>query len=32
VTFDPNCRFPDRDPSDNVWPKGTALPACSGVR
>jgi hypothetical protein len=23
VTFDPNCRFPDRDPSDNVWPKGS---------
>jgi hypothetical protein len=23
VTFDPNCRFPDRDTSDNVWPKGT---------
>jgi hypothetical protein len=32
VTFDPNCRFPDKDPTDNVWPKGTALPACSGVR
>jgi hypothetical protein len=27
VTFDPGCRFPDRDPSDNVWPRtapGTA--------
>ena len=21
VTLDPSCRFPDRDPSDNVWPK-----------
>ena len=21
VTLDPNCRFPDHDPSDNVWPK-----------
>ena len=21
VTFDPNCRFPDRDATDNVWPK-----------
>jgi hypothetical protein len=21
VTLDPNCRFPDRDPSDNVWPR-----------
>ena len=26
VTFDPNCRFPDRDAADNVWPKGTANP------
>jgi hypothetical protein len=21
VTFDPGCRFPDRDPNDNVWPR-----------
>ncbi|HET9512707.1 MAG TPA: M1 family metallopeptidase [Gemmatimonadales bacterium] len=21
VMFDPQCRFPDRDPSDNVWPR-----------
>jgi hypothetical protein len=21
VTLDPGCRFPDRDPSDNVWPR-----------
>ena len=21
VTFDPNGRFPDRDPSDNIWPR-----------
>ena len=21
VTFDPDCRFPDRDPADNVWPR-----------
>ena len=21
VLFDPGCRFPDRDPSDNVWPR-----------
>ena len=21
ITLDPGCRFPDRDPSDNVWPK-----------
>jgi hypothetical protein len=28
VTLDPSCRFPDRDPNDNVWPAGE-LPACS---
>jgi hypothetical protein len=22
VVFDPRCRFPDRDPADNVWPRG----------
>jgi hypothetical protein len=22
IVLDPGCRFPDRDPSDNVWPKG----------
>ena len=21
ITLDPGCRFPDRDPTDNVWPK-----------
>ncbi len=21
ITFDPDCRFPDRNPADNVWPK-----------
>ena len=21
ITLDPDCRFPDRDPADNVWPK-----------
>lgn len=21
ITLDPDCRFPDRDPGDNVWPK-----------
>jgi aminopeptidase N len=26
VTLDPNCRFPDRDAADNVWPKGSAAP------
>jgi len=23
ITFDPYCRFPDRDPADNTWPKPT---------
>lgn len=22
VTFDPHCRFPDRDPADNMWMRG----------
>jgi hypothetical protein len=26
VAFDPFCRFPDRDPSDNVWPKAAPAP------
>lgn len=25
ITFDPDCRFPDRNPADNTWPKGSAL-------
>lgn len=28
VILDPSCRFPDRDPSDNVWPAGGRA-ACS---
>ena len=28
ITLDPGCRFPDRDPTDNVWPK----PAATGAR
>jgi hypothetical protein len=24
ITLDPGCRFPDRDPGDNVWPAGGA--------
>jgi hypothetical protein len=24
ITLDPECRFPDRDPSDNVWPRSAA--------
>ncbi len=31
VTFDPSCRFPDKDPSDNVWPRGAGAPAASAV-
>ena len=27
VVLDPHCRFPDRDPTDNVWPRAaTAMP------
>jgi hypothetical protein len=35
ITLDPACRFPDRDPSDNVWPREPAeevaasRPACA---
>ena len=34
VTLDPHCRFPDRDPSDNVWPRkaGGALSSVAGRR
>ena len=28
IVLDPGCRFPDRDPSDNVWPR--RLPAILG--
>jgi hypothetical protein len=24
ILLDPGCRFPDHDPSDNVWPKAAA--------
>jgi hypothetical protein len=33
ITLDPGCRFPDREPGDNVWPKaadGPAAGACAG--
>jgi hypothetical protein len=30
ITLDPSCRFPDRDPSDNAWPKGAG--AAAGAR
>lgn len=33
IVLDPRCRFPDRDPSDNVWPRAGggagALPPCA---
>ena len=33
VRLDPNCRFPDRDPSDNVWPRQPpAAPGASANR
>ena len=27
ITLDPSCRFPDRDPGDNVWPKPASAAA-----
>jgi len=34
IQLDPGCRFPDRDASDNVWPKGTTptAPPVGGAR
>jgi aminopeptidase N len=29
VTLDPSCRFPDREPADNVWPRSAGAPACA---
>lgn len=29
ITFDPSCRFPDRNPADNAWPAGTKV-GCGG--
>jgi hypothetical protein len=31
ITLDPMCRFPDRDPNDNLWPR-PAAPAAPGAR
>jgi len=31
ITLDPMCRFPDRDPNDNVWPAPTT-PLAAGAR
>jgi hypothetical protein len=30
ITLDPNGRFPDRDPTDNVWPRTAAAPRPAG--
>jgi hypothetical protein len=30
VQLDPACRFPDRDPGDNVWPRAAAAGSCAG--
>ncbi len=33
IQLDPACRFPDRDPNDNVWPRtasGAPRSACGG--
>ena len=27
VLFDPGCRFPDRNPADNVWPRDSTPPS-----
>jgi len=38
ITLDPGCRFPDREPADNVWVRGqgtagaSAAPCAGGVR
>jgi hypothetical protein len=33
MTLDPQCRFPDHDPSDNVWPrKATSAPSPAAGR
>jgi hypothetical protein len=32
VTLDPHCRFPDRDPSDNVWPRSAATSSVGDAR
>jgi hypothetical protein len=28
IVLDPHCRFPDRDPADNVWPRAAGTEAC----
>ncbi|HSC26056.1 MAG TPA: M1 family metallopeptidase [Vicinamibacterales bacterium] len=31
ITLDPGCRFPDRNPGDNVWPKPAGEAASAGT-
>jgi hypothetical protein len=32
ITLDPNGRFPDRDPTDNIWPRAVLAPPMIKVR
>jgi hypothetical protein len=32
IVLDPGCRFPDRDASDNVWPRGSGAACAAGGR
>jgi hypothetical protein len=32
ITLDPGCRFPDRDPGDNLWPKPAAATGAAPER
>jgi hypothetical protein len=32
ITLDPDCRFPDREPGDNVWPKPAVSSTANGPR
>ncbi len=31
ITLDPGCRFPDRDVTDNVWPRDTTAAAAQAA-
>ena len=31
IILDPHCRFPDRDPTDNMWPRDTAFAAAQAA-
>jgi hypothetical protein len=32
IVLDPDCRFPDRDPADNVWPRPAATTTADAAR